>query len=65
MTEPVSPYLYLLQIFTPEQIRQLASVCEQAKLDGGELVDVIVRFKNGNPRWIGRGPLWEELEKPQ
>ena len=54
----------LLETFSEGQLRQvgLAAMAACASSEG-EQAEVVIRFKNGHPRWVGMMG-WEELEKP-
>lgn len=66
-TPKVDALEMLLETFTVEQLRQIALAVMSARLASVNCErvwhDLTIRFKDGNPRWIGVHS-WEELEKP-
>lgn len=64
----------LLEVYTLEQLQQFMCKSKLAKAAskqsdtkdanrGRAMPDILVRFSNGHPRWIGIMD-WEEMDKP-
>jgi hypothetical protein len=52
----------LLQVYTVEQLDQIAEMSLRAK-DQDEMPDLVIRWKNKHPRWIGVME-WDLMARP-